>query len=104
MASYWRNAKNEAKKRARMSGYCWVYNNPESDPKKYWKQPYLFYESEVDALPPWVPKDATRFGNGPYVPPPPPEPTLTNADLELVESVFTRLMKREIASLRRDYP
>lgn len=100
MASYWQGAKREAKKRARMTGYCWVYPNPKID----WKQPYLFYESEVDALPPWVPKDATRFGEGPYVPPPPPEPTLTEADLEVMESFFTRLMKREIASLRRDYP
>lgn len=99
MASPWQYAKREAKKRARMSGYCWVYINPK--PGKPW---YLFYESAVDALPPWVPKNATRFGDGPYMPPPPPEPTLNEADLELIESKFNSLMKRELASLRKDYP
>jgi hypothetical protein len=95
MASYWQGAKREAKKRARISGYCWVYNNPESDPKKYWKQPYLFYESEVNALPPWVPKDATRFGDGPYVPPP-YVPTIDDAMDEI------KWLKEEINRLRHD--
>lgn len=103
MASYWQAAKREAKKRAKFTGYCWVYNNPTSDMKAYWKSPYCFYESEVDALPPWVPKDAIRFGEGPYVPSPEPEPTLTEADLKLIDERFNSLMARELRSLQKDY-
>ena len=90
MASYWRNAKNEAKKRARIWGYCWVYDNPTRDMKAYWKQPYLFQESDVDALPPWVPKNATRFGSGPYIEPEPTE-----------QELFENEIRQEIAELKR---
>lgn len=100
MASYWQTAKRDAKKRASFSGYCWVWSNPKID----WKNPYLFYESEVNALPPWVPKDATRFGEGPYIAPSEPEPTLTEADLKLIDERFNSLIERQIRSLRRDYP
>lgn len=91
MASSWQSAKREAKKRARISGYCWVYLNPEIG-----KLNYLFYESEVDALPPWVPKNATRFGNGPYVPPP-YTPSIDDVLDEL------KWVKREISRLLDDH-
>lgn len=96
MASYWQAAKREAKKRARVSGYCWVYPNPTSDMKAYWKQPFCFYESSTDALPPWVPKTASRFGDGPYVEPEPEPPTLFDLEAEV------RDLRREIYRLTRD--
>lgn len=92
MASYWQKAKREAKKRAYYCGYCWVYHNPTSD----WKNPYLFYESMVDVLPPWVPKNATRFGDGPesvYVE---PEPTIQELQEQIKE------LQRQIISLQNE--
>lgn len=73
MASYWQKAKREAKKRASLSGYCWVWRNTALGTPGYWKQPYLFHESEVPHRPPFVPKYADLFGDGPYVPPEPTE-------------------------------
>jgi len=98
MASYWQNAKKEAKKRAKHSGYCWVWFNPITN----WKEPYFFYESDVDVLPPWVPKDAMRFGDGPYQE---PKPTgLTLEDVYKAFGVEMEELKEEVKQLKASKP
>ena len=87
MASYWQRAKREAKKRASLSGYCWVWSNPQVD----WKQPYLFHESEVPHRPPFVPSNATLFGDGPYVPPEPTEEEKLHARIAELEDRVRKL-------------
>lgn len=93
MSSYWQKAKREAKKRAAISGYCWVWSKPWNGQKDYWKMPYLFYESHMKLTPPWVPKDAIRYGDGPYVE---PEPT--------AQELFEDEIRREIRELKRLLP
>lgn len=69
MSSYWQKAKREAKDRAWVQGYCWVWSNPEID----WKHPFLFFETGEEGRPHGVPCHATRFGDGPRKPDPEPE-------------------------------
>lgn len=92
MASYWQTAKREAKKRAQLEGYCWVWSNPNLGATGYWKNPYLFHTSSVTTLPPWVPTNAHRFGEGPYVQLEPAEPS----DRELID-----LLNDEMRELKR---
>lgn len=89
MASYWQNAKREAKRRAQdYGGYCWVWSNPAIG-AAHWREPYLFRESDSPYPPEGVPATADRFGDGP--PKPPPLPTLEER-VETLERLVLQLM------------
>lgn len=92
MASYWQAAKREAKRLARIEGYCYVWSNPNID----WKKPYLFHASDCKARPPWVPFNASLFGEGLYHGPAFDDITPTDR-----QETINLLLMQEIGELKR---